>query len=156
MKNTLKRIGFVLATLSALGACQMKQGGTLEKPSQMAYMQDAVGCVIGAGTVGTSGDASFTFAGRYCRHPQTGGWALVKGDGTFGPTLAGQALQAFIAGPLTAAVQGVGGVAIARKSKCNTCTGAGTVINNLNRSEALAVSDSVTNNETSTVVKTGW
>ena len=154
MNSIFQKTGLALAMVSALGACQMKQGGPLEKPKPMMYIMDPEGCVIGAGTVGTSMDASFTFAGRYCRHPQTGGWALMKGDGTFSPTLAGQALQAFIAGPLTAATQGVGGYKIAQEAKCDDC-GDTTVFNN--RSESLAVSDARNKGSNDVTVKTtGW
>jgi hypothetical protein len=154
--NILKKTGLILTVVSSLGACQMRQGGTLEKPSSMAYMVDPTGCVIGAGTVGTSMDASFTFAGRYCRHPVTGGWALLKGDGTFGPTLAGQALQAFIDGPLTAATQGLSGVAIAKATKCKNCTATPPVtINNLNQSEAFAGAESINTIDNASTVKTG-
>lgn len=101
----------VVLTIVALTAACV-QGGTLDQPQPMRYIQTADGCVVGGGTVGTSADASFTYAGKYCRDAH-GQWREMNADGTFGPTVAGQALVA-IAGTVPAAiVQGAFGVAIA-------------------------------------------
>ena len=108
--HRMTRIVTVCLTAVILSGCQMSQGGTLEKPSQMRYMQTADGCLVGAGTVGTSMDASFTYAGKYCQHPNTGRWHEVNADGTFGPTAAAGIIQSITGGMGAAAVQGAFGV----------------------------------------------
>jgi len=150
IRSIMRRMLILILCIAALAGC-VTQGGTLEKPAQMAYMVDPTGCVIGAGTVGTSLDASFTFSGRYCRHPETGGWAIVNGDGTFGPTLTGRLLEAFVAGPLTAVGQGIGG----RIARCSNC-GSDTTWNIQSQAEAAAITDGTVNNETTVKNRTGW
>lgn len=104
--------------LFGLAACATPQGGTLEQPMEMRYMATADGCVVGAGTVGTSADASFTHSAKYCRDAH-GNWREMTSGGNFGPTVSGQVAVA-LAGTVPAAlIQGAAGIAIARENGCD-------------------------------------
>lgn len=134
MNSKLKLVA-VLSAAALTSACM--QGGTIDKPKPMAYISTPDGCVVGAGTAGTSMDASFTFAGKYCRDAQ-GRFRALNEDGSFGPTVGGQALVA-IAGTVPAAtVQVAGGLAIAREK--NRGQNGPAVVN-----QVLAVADSQAN-----------
>jgi hypothetical protein len=112
MKTKLKLVA-ALVTALFTAACG-QQGGTFEEPAQMRWTENqATGCRTGVGTTGNSMDASFTEASKVCRHPVTGEWHEVKSDGTFGPTVGGQAVVAVAGTAAAAAINVAGGIAIA-------------------------------------------
>jgi hypothetical protein len=135
-----RNIAIVSCACLALAACSNPQGGTLEKPKPMRYVATPDGCVVGAATVGTSADASFTVAGKYCRDSQ-GNWREMKSDGTFGPTVKGQVLVA-VTGALIPEVIRTGGMLEAANRKCRYGGTCGGDVFNINGGNAAAISTS--------------
>lgn len=144
MKLLLRRVGLALgAGVLALttSACQMRQGGTFDQPARMSWIySEGSGCFVGAGTVGTSADAGFSYAEKLCPHPRTGKMTVVKSDGTFGPTVAGQVAIAMLQGVGAAAMQGFWGYAIAgnRSPGCEGSCAPTFNVNNASGSQSAA------------------
>lgn len=112
------------------------------------------GTYVGMVTVGDTLDRSASVIGRYKAVGKNKDGSPIfeevgKSDLAVGPTVGGQVITGVTTGAATAATQGVFGIAIAKETakacRDGKCGGAGTVIYNNGKAEALSVSESAAN-----------